>query len=66
MANMKRLAQAKSEVQATHWDGCWKEPKHHPCAVAMILRQSSELQEAAMRESVLRAELEMRRDPEGA
>ena len=27
---------------STHWDGCWKAPRHHNCAVAEVYRLQEE------------------------
>ena len=27
---------------STHWDGCWKAPRHHNCAVAEVYRAHEE------------------------
>jgi hypothetical protein len=30
--------QVRDSRKTTHWDGCWKEPQHHACAVGLIER----------------------------
>jgi len=37
-------SEKRGEVQRTHYDGCWRDPRHHACAVAKI----EELQSARL------------------
>lgn len=32
------------EAQITHWEGCWREVRHHGCAIKKILEQEKEIE----------------------
>ena len=38
----------KSEVQCSHWDGCWRAAGHHACAVAEIERLEKRMAELGL------------------
>ena len=33
---MAEQSASRSERQGTHYEGCWRDPRHHGCAVAYI------------------------------
>lgn len=39
-----RFRRLQVSNQRTHWEGCWREPSHHACAVALIERQREALE----------------------
>jgi hypothetical protein len=33
-----------SKQISTHWDDCWRDPRHHKCAVARVERQQAQIE----------------------
>ena len=50
MAREREEGAKEPERMQTHWDTCWRDPKHHACAVRKVeeLMELSESQEKAL------------------
>ena len=48
-------------VAGAHWEGCWRDPAHHACAVAEVLRLQDDALLEALQAAIDGMSAEMRR-----
>lgn len=68
LAEIDRLRLPPDERARTHWDGCWRDPGHHACAVAEVLRRQAEVDRLTLRWSDAKPTVTgpyLHRDPSG-